>query len=189
MSSETEYTVGHFMEDVKAILREKGSTDEGLREITQRMQVLSARDDLLEQGPIRIIPPGREALEVCDLYSDLDDTLILAIARFAHEHPTTTHNHNTWGVICPYKGRIHYEGWERVDDVSKPGYAELKLHVKRDLEPGEALYWLPYPRDIHRQQAHDEQGWEIFLMGKGTQGTSLLHFDPEQHKVWDVAPG
>ena len=66
-----------------------------------------------------------------------------------------------------------------------PSYAMLTV----DLEPGEAIYWLPYPRDIHRQQAHDEQGWEIFLMGKGTQGTSLLHFDPEQHKVWDVAPG
>ena len=60
MSSDTEYTVGQFMEDVKAILREKGSTDEGLGEIAQRMQALSSRSDLLEQGPIRIIPPGRE---------------------------------------------------------------------------------------------------------------------------------
>ena len=184
--SATEYTVSRFMDDIKATLDQKGATDAGLSEIGRRMQLLTSRDDLFEQGEWRPPTPGGNTLGSYRLHAEPDDTLILSIAKFSHERPTPVHTHNTWGVICGYRGRDHYEGWERVDDGSRPGYAELKLVVDRDLEQGDAVYWLEYPEDIHRQRAHGEPSWELLLMGRSTKGITRLHFDPERNTTWEV---
>ena len=183
-----EYTVSQFMDDVKVSLKENGATDAALSEIAKHMQALSSQEDLFEQGEWREPTPGGNTIGSYRLHAEPDDTLILSIAKFSDERPTPTHTHNTWGVICGYRGRDHYEGWERVDDGSRPGFAELKLVVDQDIQRGDAHYWLEYPNDIHRQQAYDEPSWELLLMGKSTRGIARLHFDPEQNKVWEVPP-
>ena len=182
----SEYTVSQFMDDVKAILKERGVTDAALSEIAGRMQSLSSQDGLFEQGAWREPTPGGNTMGSYRLHAELDDTLILSIAKFSDERPTPVHTHNTWGVICGYRGRDHYEGWERVDDGSRPGYAELNLVVDQVMQQGVAHYWLEYPKDIHRQQACDEPSWELLLMGKSTRGIARLHFDPKQNTVWEV---
>ena len=183
-----EYTVGQFMEDVKDILNENGATDAGLGEIAQRMRVLSSRDDLFDRGEWKEPTPGGNTIGSYRLSGEPDETLILSISQFSHERPTPVHTHNTWGVICGYRGSDRYEGWERVDDCSRPGYAELRLVVDRDLERGDSLYWREYPRDIHRQQAYNQPSWELLLMGKSTRGIPRLHFEPRENRVWEVPP-
>ena len=182
----SEYTVNRFMDEVKAILKEKGVTDAALGEIAGRMQALSSQDGLFEQGEWREPTPGGNTIGSYRLHTEPDDTLILSISKFSHERPTPVHTHNTWGVICGYRGRDHYESWERVDDGLRPGYAELKLVADQVMQQGDAHYWLEYPRDIHRQQAYDEPSWELLLMGKSTRGMARLHFAPEENKVWEV---
>ena len=152
------------------------------------MQVLNSRDDLFELGEWREPAPGGNTTGSYRLHAEPNDTLILSISKFSHESPTPVHTHNTWGVMCGYRGRDHYEGRERVDDGSRPGYAELVPIVDRDLGHGDALYWLEYPKDIHRQQAYGEPSWELLLMGRSSSGMTRLHFDPDQNTVWEVSP-
>ena len=187
-TSASEYSVSQFMDDVKVILKESGVTDAGLGEIAARMKALSIRQDLFEQGEWREPTPGGNTIGSYRLHAEPGETLILSISQFSHERPTPVHTHNTWGVICGYRGVDHYEGWERVDDGSKPGHARLKEVVDRELGPGEAVYWLEYPKDIHRQQAHGGPSWELLLMGRSTKGITRLHFDPDQNQVWEVPP-
>ena len=184
----TEYTIEQFIDDVKAVIERKGVTDAGLSEIADKMQALSRQDDLFDQGQWREPTPGGNTIGSYRLHSEPDDTLILSISKFSHEHPTPVHTHNTWGVICGYRGRDRYEGFERVDDGSVTDHAELKVVVDKVLEHGDAVYWLEYPRDIHRQQAFDEPSWELLLMGRSTRGIGRLHFEPEQNKVWEIPP-
>jgi predicted metal-dependent enzyme (double-stranded beta helix superfamily) len=184
----TEYTIEQFIDDVKAVIDRKGVTDAGLSEIADKMQALSRQDDLFDQGQWREPTPGGNTIGSYRLHSEDDSTLILSISKFSHEHPTPVHTHNTWGVICGYRGRDRYEGFERVDDGSVADHAELKVVVDKVLEHGDAVYWLEYPRDIHRQQAFDEPSWELLLMGRSTRGIGRLHFEPEQNKVWDIPP-
>ena len=186
------YSVSQLMEEVKSILKEHGPTDEGLRAIAGRMATLSSREDLFDQGEWREPTPGGNTMGSYRLHAEPDDTLILSISRFSHERPTPVHTHNTWGVICGYRGRDRYEEWERVDDGSVPGHCELVQTVDRVLERGDAVYWLDHPRDIHRQQAYGEPSWELLLMGKSTRGITRQHFDPDGGpngiKVWEVPP-
>ena len=182
----TTYTVADFMADVKAILVAKGVTEAGLQEISQRMQELSKRDDLFELGQYRPATPGGNTMGGYRLHAEPDDTLVLSVSQFSDEHATPVHTHNTWGVLCGYTGRDRYIQYDRIDDESKEGYAELKEAVNRVITRGDSVWWLDYPHDIHIQQAIGEPSWELLLMGKSTGGIERLHFEPESHKVWKV---
>ena len=185
----TEYGVSQFIDDVKSALKVAGATDKGLGDIAGRLKVLSARDDLFELGEWREAAPGGNSIGSYRLHSEPDGSLTLSVSRFSHENATPVHTHNTWGVLCGYRGRDRYEGWERVDDGSRPGHAQLKKTVDRDMGRGDAVYWLDHPGDIHRQRAYGEPSWELILLGKSTAGISRLHFDPEEDRVWEVNPG
>ena len=184
-----ESLIGDFIDKVKKEISDKGVTDEALSVIASMMQELSRRDDLFDLGVWREPTPGGNTIGSYRLHSESDDTLVLSVSRFSQEKPTPVHTHGTWGVICGYGGRDRYEGWKRVDDGSVPEKAELELLVDTVLERGDAVYWLEYPGDIHRQQAlGDEPSWEALLMGKSTRGVTRLHFDPDKGAVWEVAP-
>jgi predicted metal-dependent enzyme (double-stranded beta helix superfamily) len=186
-SLSTSYTVEEFVSDVKSILATKGVTDAGLSEIAQKMQELSKRDDLFELGEYRPPTPGGNTIGSYRLHAEPDNTLIVSVSQFSHEKPTPVHTHNTWGVLCGYKGEDQYVQYDRVDDGSREGYAELKEVVNRTISRGDAVWWLNYPHDIHQQQAlGDEPSWELLLMGKSTSGIERLHFDPANNQAWAV---
>lgn len=183
----TSYTVEELLTDIKSILAESGATEAGLGEIARKMQELAKRPDLFELGEWRPPTPGGNTIGSYRLHAEPDNTLILSVSRFSHEHPTPVHTHNTWGVLCGYQGVDRYVQYDRVDDGSKEGYADLKEVINRTLTRGDAVWWLDYPHDIHQQQAQgDEPSWELLLMGKSTGGIERLHFEPEHHKVWKV---
>ena len=185
----TQYTVEDFVTDVKAILAEKGVTNAGLAAISGKMQELSKRDDLMELGEYRPPTPGGNTIGSYRLHAEPDDTLIVSVSQFSHERPTPVHTHNTWGVLCGYRGVDRYVQYDRVDDGAKEGEARLTEVINQIIKRGDSVWWLEYPHDIHQQQAvGDEPSWELLLMGKSTRGIERLHFEPENNKVWTVPP-
>ena len=181
------YSVAELVGDIKTIIAERGVTEAGLGEIAAKMQELAKRPYLFEMGKWRAPSPGGNTMGSYRLHAEPDNTLILSESRFSHEQPTPVHTHSTRGVLCGYQGVDRYVQYDRVDDGSKEGYAELKEVINRTLTRGDAVWWLEYPHDIHQQQAlGDEPSWELLLMGKSTGGIERLHFEPEQNRVWKV---
>jgi hypothetical protein len=57
------------------------------------------------------------------------------------------------------------------------------------LGPGESVYWLDPPHDIHRQQGHEsEAALEVVLFGRDAMQTTRHYFDPETSLVRTASP-
>lgn len=168
---------------MRTTLAAKGVTQKGLEEVGKHLQRLTSRDDLLG-GVEQEMLHGQVAFRKLHKESD---GLTLMLARFPAEEATPIHNHGTWAVLCTYRGRDRYEGWRRVDDGSKPGFAQVEKAFERTLEPGDVVYWFDPPHDIHRQQGIDEAAWELILMGKDFTTLPRLYFDPENDAVQERA--
>lgn len=181
--SEQGYAIEHCIADVKETLAAKGVTQEGLEGVGKHLQRLTSRDDLLGEVEHEMLH-GQVTFRRLHKESD---GLTLILARFSAEEATPIHNHGTWGVLCPYRGRDRYEGWRRADDGSKPGFALVEKVFERILEPGDIVYWFDPPNDIHRQQGMGEAAWELILVGKDFSTLPRLYFDPERNTVQEMA--
>jgi predicted metal-dependent enzyme (double-stranded beta helix superfamily) len=84
------------------------------------------------------------------------------------------HDHGeAWVLYAVLEGTESLERYQRVDDGSKPGYAEIKLtsvttgsQGKVDLVP---------PHDIHAEQGGDARSVAIILRSQKLGGTNIQH--------------
>lgn len=183
MTTKTEYSVVEFIQDVRRILAEKGPTETGLDQIGRTMQRLVARDDL---HPEALHADITDDLSGASLHQEPDGSLSLGLAKFSFQEPTRIHNHNSWGVACIYKGVDRYIQWQRLDDGSRAGYAEVRPRKTLTMTRGDHTFWLDPPGDIHTQWGQEGHvAWELVLMGRNIRGKDRLFFEPDKQEVWE----
>lgn len=73
------------------------------------------------------------------LHAEPDDSLFVVTVSWLPGRGAPPHDHGTWGVIVAVDGPEHNTFWERSDDRSVPGRAELRRGTERLLQPGEVL--------------------------------------------------
>jgi predicted metal-dependent enzyme (double-stranded beta helix superfamily) len=111
------------------------------------------------------------------------DGSALMLARFPSDAPTPVHNHDSWAVICVVKGRDRHIRWERLDDGSIEGLAEVRVVEERELGPGDVQFLEEPPGDIHSQQGIDGDAWELVYFGSNPLPKTRAYFDPEAGAV------
>ena len=81
----------------------------------------------------------------------------LAVRWFAPGVATAVHDHGSWGAAVVVDGRDRYERFTVVD-------GRAVLDTTFWLEPGDAVWWLDPPGDVHRQQAAEGGATELVLV-------------------------
>ena len=107
----------------------------------------------------------------------------LMLLRLPDEAPTPVHNHNTWGVAVVIEGINRYWRWDRLDDLSDPDHAEIRLAEVFIHGPGEYVLWDDPPHDLHAQQGIDGAAWEFVFFGRNPNLQPRAYFDPETGDV------
>ncbi len=89
------------------------------------------------------------------------------------------HNHGTWAVVAGVDGPEKNVFWSRVDDGSRPGYAEIRPERAQVFGPGEVVAFLPH--DIH-SVVNETAAVTVSLhvYGKHLNYTGRSQFDPER---------
>lgn len=185
-----------FLDDVRDILAQDGTSDEGIARLVDRMGTLVCDPEVLAAHEAFLAAvSGAES----GLYTDTgrtsqvlhtDDTgLTLVRSRFDPGEPTPIHSHGTWGIVGVYAGRDRHEAWRRTDDGDGPGPAAVELIEERVLAPGDVAIIPHPPQDIHRQQGHDEPAYELVLFGANAMVIPRLIFDPAANTARQVLPG
>jgi predicted metal-dependent enzyme (double-stranded beta helix superfamily) len=117
------------------------------------------------------------------LYRDLDGSLAFSSLVVSPGRQTPVHDHLAWGLVGLYRGTQDEDVFERVDDASVDGRAELTLTEKRDLVEGD-FYELFPENDIHRvRTTSDVTSVSLHLLGIDNGCIWRHRFEPDDDRV------
>ncbi|MCL4798523.1 MAG: cysteine dioxygenase family protein [Burkholderiales bacterium] len=131
------YDLARFVADLRRIA---GAADDE-REILARLRPL-AREFALQRRwlePRHLAADPVQGFGVTLLHEEPDHTLAVLAVNWLPGRGTPPHDHGTWAVVAGVEGVEKNVFWERVDDRSRPGYAELRQTGEKRFGPGDVL--------------------------------------------------
>lgn len=134
----TSYSIAELAADLRR-LRASGADE---RETLKQVRLLAARaarakDAWLGKGHYEADP--QQGFGVHLLHEEPDHSLAVFAIAWLPDRGTPPHDHGTWAVVAGVDGVEKNEFYERVDDRSKHGHAELKRKAGKSFDVGEVL--------------------------------------------------
>lgn len=139
------------------------------------------RDGWLPE-PCRQPIPGKAASYA--LLRSHDPEFVLFSMVLPAGESTKVHNHLAWGLIGLWQGRQYEVQFRRIDDGSKPDYAEIAETQRQTLERGDVTRLLPPTDDIHIiTTLSDTPSISIHLLGNDLGRISRQLFYPDERRA------
>lgn len=185
MATTGNYTIDQFVEDAKTVLAgADGNRELVVDELTPLVEKVLWDDGLFDEKYRAEPENGRPRYS----YFHADDgSLQVYVVEFAPGMPTPVHDHVTWGLIGTCGGKQLTHRYERIDDGSQTGKAELKLISESVLERGSVYSLLP-PNDIHRIESIDGvPSYSLHVLGADLGRQHRNIFDVETGEVTAVS--
>ena len=145
--------VAETVDRVRLIEQQHGVNYEALGKIRNELIELSRDKELFPRSSFPINDDGGSA--VYRISEDSDHRYALYASVGAAGKSVPPHNHTTWAVIVGVYGDELNRFYERTDDSSKEGYAELKETGSFVVQHGNGVVFLP--DDIHAISTDDSE--------------------------------
>ena len=145
-ASERRREVAALISDTRSILGEAPPDRAALDRIRARILALAARTELWSEAEFPA-PEGEERQSRYLIGQENPEgiSLYLNVMRGGKRIPP--HNHTTWACIAAVEGVEHNTLYDRLDDGSEPGKAEIRPRETVAVEPGSAIAMLA--DDVH----------------------------------------
>ncbi len=170
------YSVDAYISDIRRIASEEAD----IASITGRIKPLAAK---------LVATPGwlTDEMRACDpeqgfgvhlLHEEPNHDLAVFVLTWLPGRGTKPHNHLTWAVVAGIEGEEHEVNWKRVDDGTRPGFAELVRDGEHTLKAGDIAVCLPH--HIHSVwNTGDKMSISLHTYGRHINHTGRSEFDPE----------
>ena len=145
--------VAKTVDRVRLIEQQHGVNYEALGKIRNELIELTRDKELFPRSSFPINEDGGSA--VYRISEDSDHRYALYASVGAAGKSVPPHNHTTWAVIVGVYGDELNRFYERTDDASKEGYAELKETGSFVVQHGNGVVFLP--DDIHAISTDDSE--------------------------------
>ena len=172
------YSLDRYVHNLRAIAAQE--TDP--RRITDLVAPLAKA---FAQAPGWFRPEYRE----CDpeqgfgvhlLHEEPNHDLAVFLISWLPNRGTTPHNHKTWAVVVGLEGQEQEINYDRLDDGTTPGYADLKRGSERVMGAGDIARC--FPEHIHSVRNVGESiSMSLHTYGRHINYTGRSEFDLE-HK-------
>lgn len=174
----SKYAIPRFISDAKSILASDAGLEQKQAAIGERLSELSKRDDLTRFGfPLG---PSDASTQNYLLWREPPYTA-LVLGQFDPGYLSPVHEHGDfWVVGCGYRGQDRWDMYERIDDGSRPGHAEVKMVDQWHIPPGKSVVMPKPPRAIHSHN-NEAEGDTLELIF-----SAINPLSPEQRIVYDV---
>lgn len=97
-------------------------------------------------------------------YIYYDGELSITLDQLPQGLDVPPHDHGVWEALALLKGRLRHIVYDRVDDGSIDGHAELKTIEDKVYAPGEMAMVMP-PAEIHSFTALDAETFILTIVG------------------------
>jgi predicted metal-dependent enzyme (double-stranded beta helix superfamily) len=116
-------------------------------------------------------------------YEDPDYKFVINGLVKAPASRTQIHDHaHNWTLYGVLDGTETIERYERLDDGSKPDYAEIRQTVQVKVGPGKIDLVPPY--QIHAEESGEERTVAIIVRAEKAGGFLQGRYDPKTNKYW-----
>jgi predicted metal-dependent enzyme (double-stranded beta helix superfamily) len=134
--------------DVRAIIAADGVTRAALAKVKARLLGLAEHRDLFNSETFPIHPDDAgKGSTIWLLAEDDDHSFALFGVAEGHGHMSPPHNHTTWAVIAGIEGEELNRFYDRLDDGSAPGRAEIREARQEVVTEGTGVALMP--DDVH----------------------------------------
>jgi predicted metal-dependent enzyme (double-stranded beta helix superfamily) len=170
------YSLDQYVADLRMIAAQETDPEK----ITERVAPLA---EAFANSPGWFKPEYRE----CDaqqgfslhiLHEEPNHDLAIFLISWLPNRGTPPHNHKTWAVVVSMEGDEQEISYERLDDGSKPGFADLKRGEAHVMKSGDVARC--YPEHIHSVwNVGKDIAMSLHTYGRHINHTGRSEFDPE----------
>ena len=115
------------------------------------------------------------------LHAESDNSLFIVVDSWLPGRGVPPHNHGTWAVVVGMTGPEHNVFWQRFDDGSRNGFAELQKLREEVVSVGDAACMKS--GEIHSvENRGDETTLSFHVYGRHLNQTGRSQFDVENHR-------
>ena len=115
------------------------------------------------------------------LHEEPNHDLAVFVFSWLPNRGTTPHNHKTWGVVVGIEGQEQEINYDRRDDGTRPGYADLRRGGERVITVGDIARC--YPEHIHRvRNVGRDISMSLHTYGRHINYTGRSEFDLENKR-------
>jgi 3-mercaptopropionate dioxygenase len=113
-----------------------------------------------------------------------DNAWTVVSTSFGPGYSTGVHDHLVWGLIGVWRGVEYEHRFHRLDDGSRPGYAEMKKIDENHNQPGDISILVPPVDDYHSiENTTDETSFSIHIYGGSLDGILRNQYDLETGEI------
>jgi predicted metal-dependent enzyme (double-stranded beta helix superfamily) len=171
------YGLNDYVKDVGAVLDRKPAMPVIVREVSKLTKTLCADDRWLDERH-RIGSNDHYTRHL--LHKDPKNRFVVLSLVWMPGQGTPIHDHACWGAMGLIENSLEEVCYDRLDDGSRPGFAELKETRGTDVGKGSVAYLLPPYEEIHRIGN---------TTGKPTVSLHIYGRDLDEINVFDQATG
>jgi predicted metal-dependent enzyme (double-stranded beta helix superfamily) len=172
------YTLDRFIDEMRRVTRQAASEREVLAELRPLARRLALSGTWRE--PAHYHTDSEQGFGAHLLHEEPDHSLAVFAASWLPGRGAPPHDHGTWSIVVGVDGPERNVFYERSDDRSRPGYADLRQIGEQVFGPGEVLA-MP-DGTIHSVHNDTERvTLSLHVYGRHINHTQRSQFDPDQH--------
>jgi predicted metal-dependent enzyme (double-stranded beta helix superfamily) len=171
------YTLERLVEDMRHITAADAAEHETIAELRPLVRQFALSN--LWRDPRHYQADHEQGFGAHLLHEEPDHSLAVFAASWLPGRGAPPHDHGVWAIVVGVEGSERNTFYERTDDRSRPGYAELRPIGEQVLAPGDVL---AMPRGtIHSvSNDSDQVTLSLHVYAMHINFTRRSQFDPER---------